>query len=88
MTFAAWLRTVREKSGLSQVEVARRANLQGITQATISRWEGGTHIGQPTVGQLGAMANAMGLDSEELERGIALAVAEARPKPARPSAAA
>lgn len=55
--FAARLRELREKAGLSQVELAAAV---GVQQNTLSRWE--TAANAPAMGTFPALAKALKLD--------------------------
>lgn len=59
--FGAMLKTLREKAGLSQTELAKRL---GIYQSSIARWENGQ--GEPGVSLVKPLATILAVDVETL----------------------
>jgi transcriptional regulator with XRE-family HTH domain len=59
--YAAMLKSLRERAGLSQAELARRL---GINQPSLSRWESGQ--GEPGLSIIRPLAAALGVDIETL----------------------
>lgn len=52
---------LRNRAGITQAELARRA---GVQEAMVSRWERGKHV--PSADAVGVLASALGCDVGEL----------------------
>lgn len=68
--FRVTLRAFRERSGLSQAELAERCHelapeVAGINQPALSRWELGIGRREPSLSQLAVVATALQLSAEE-----------------------
>jgi transcriptional regulator with XRE-family HTH domain len=59
--FGKWLRTIRERRGLSQRDLEERS---GVAMSTISRWERG-HADGPDPDHIRAVCAALGVDPRE-----------------------
>lgn len=66
-TFGQWLKHRREDKGLSQAELARRAQM---ARATVSLYEKNA-INQPRLHQLEKIAHVLGIEDEEMRSAFA-----------------
>jgi transcriptional regulator with XRE-family HTH domain len=76
MGFAAMLQELREKAGLSQTGLAKKA---GVPFRSVQNWEQGVRVPRPQA--LLALAEALGTTADELIRGMTGPKPKAKPHP-------